>query len=169
MSKLFNSLLLRSLHMFEKILVPLDGSDHSVRALEKAVQIAKKFSGKVTLIHAYSVSMQPIILPEPTMLSSPTIPILTAAEISRVVEAARATGERILKDGEARAKAEGVVVEALIVEGHAVQEIVRTAKEGNFDLIVMGARGVSHIRGLLLGSVSDGVIHHALCPVLVVK
>ncbi len=155
--------------MFEKILVPLDGSDHSVRALEKAVQIAKKFSGKVTLIHAYSVSMQPIILPEPTMLSSPTIPILTAAEISRVVEAARATGERILKDGEARAKAEGVVVEALIVEGHAVQEIVRTAKEGNFDLIVMGARGVSHIRGLLLGSVSDGVIHHALCPVLVVK
>ncbi len=155
--------------MFEKILVPLDGSDHSVRALEKAVQIAKKFSGKVTLIHAYSVSMQPIILPEPTTLSSPTIPILTAAEISRVVEAARATGERILKDGEARAKAEGVVVEALIVEGHAVQEIVRTAKEGNFDLIVMGARGVSHIRGLLLGSVSDGVIHHALCPVLVVK
>ena len=155
--------------MFEKILVPLDGSDHSVRALEKAVQIAKKFSGKVTLIHAYSVSMQPIILPEPTMLSSPTIPILTAAEISRVVEAARATGERILKDGEARAKAEGVVVEALIVEGHAVQEIVRTAKEGNFDLIVMGARGVSHIRGLLLGSVSDGAIHHALCPVLVVK
>ena len=155
--------------MFEKILVPLDGSDHSVRALEKAVQIAKKFSGKVTLIHAYSVSMQPIILPEPTMLSSPTIPILTAAEISRVVEAARATGERILKDGEARAKAEGVVVEALIVEGHAVQEIVKTAKEGNFDLIVMGARGVSHIRGLLLGSVSDGVIPHALCPVLVVK
>ncbi len=155
--------------MFEKILVPLDGSDHSVRALEKAVQIAKKFSSKVTLIHAYSVSMQPIILPEPTTLSSPTIPILTAAEISRVVEAARATGERILKDGEARAKAEGVVVEALIVEGHAVQEIVRTAKEGNFDLIVMGARGVSHIRGLLLGSVSDGVIHHALCPVLVVK
>jgi nucleotide-binding universal stress UspA family protein len=155
--------------MFEKILVPLDGSDHSVRALEKAVQIAKKFSGKVTLIYAYSVSMQPIILPEPTTLSSPTIPILTAAEISRVVEAARTTGERILKDGEAKAKTEGVAVKAMLVEGHAVQEIVRTAKEDNFDLIVMGARGVSHIRSLLLGSVSDGVIHHALCPVLVVK
>jgi nucleotide-binding universal stress UspA family protein len=155
--------------MFEKILVPLDGSAHSVRALEKAVQIAKKFSGKVTLIYAYSVSMQPIILPEPTTLSSPTIPILNATEISRVVEAARTTGERILKDGEARAKTEGVAVKAMLVEGHAVQEIVRTAKEDNFDLIVMGARGVSHIRSLLLGSVSDGVIHHALCPVLVVK
>ena len=155
--------------MFEKILVPLDGSAHSVRALEKAVQIAKKFSGKVTLIYAYSVSMQPIILPEPTTLGSPTIPILTAAEISRVVEAARTTGERIQKDGEAKAKTEGVAVEAMLVEGHAVQEIVRTAKEDNFDLIVMGARGVSHIRSLLLGSVSDGVIHHALCPVLVVK
>lgn len=155
--------------MFEKILVPIDGSEHSVRALERALQIAKRFSGTITLIHAYSVSVQPIILPEPGVLSSPGIPVLTAGEISRVAEAARGAGERILADGETRAKAEGVQAEKVLVEGHAVQEIVKAAKDGNFDLIVMGARGVSHIRGLLLGSVSDAVIHHATCPVLVVK
>jgi nucleotide-binding universal stress UspA family protein len=155
--------------LFEKILVPLDGSDHSIRALEKAVQIAKNFRGKITLIHVYSFPVQPFMIPEPTTLSAPRIPILTAEEVSRMEEAARGVGNRILKDGETKAKAEDVQVEKILVEGHAVQEIVRTAKEGHFDLIVMGARGISKLREILLGSVSDAVIHHALCPVLVVK
>lgn len=155
--------------MFEKILVPLDGSDHSIRALEKAVQIAKNFRGKITLIHVYSFSIPPMMVPEPTTLSSPRIPIFTAEEVSRMEEAARGVGNRILKDGETKAKAEDVQVEKILVEGHAVQEIVRTAKEGHFDLIVIGARGISKIREILLGSVSDAVIHHGLCPVLVVK
>ena len=155
--------------MFEKILVPLDGSEHSTRALGKAVEIAKKFGSKITLIHAYSVSVQPIMMPEPTAMSMPGIPVLTAGEVTRVTDAARKAGNNILQDGEAKVKAEGVEVEKLLLEGHAVQEIVRVAKEGNFDLIVMGARGLSKIKVILLGSVSDAVIHHATCPVLIVK
>jgi nucleotide-binding universal stress UspA family protein len=155
--------------LFERILVPLDGSEHSKRALEKATQIAKKFGGSITLIHVYSVSVQPMLLPEPTTMGSPGIPFLTVAEISRMTEATREAGNRILSDGEDKVKAEKVKVEKKLIEGHAVQEIVRIAKEGNFDLIVMGARGLSKIREMFLGSVSDGVIHHALCPVLVVK
>jgi nucleotide-binding universal stress UspA family protein len=155
--------------LFHKILVPLDGSEHSLKALERATEIAKKFSGKITLIHVYSVSIQPIMLPEPTTLGSPGIPILTGAEVSRIAEAAREFGNRILRDGEEKVKAEKVQVEKTLVEGHAVEEIVRAATEGNFDLIVIGARGISHIREILLGSVTDGVIHHVHCPVLVVK
>lgn len=155
--------------MFHKILVPLDGSEHSLKALERATEIAKKFSGKITLIHVYSVSIQPIMLPEPTTLGSPSIPILTGAEVSRIAEASRGFGNRILRDGEEKVKAEKVQVEKKLVEGHAVEEIVRAATEGNFDLIVIGARGISHIREILLGSVTDGVIHHVHCPVLVVK
>jgi nucleotide-binding universal stress UspA family protein len=154
--------------LFEKILVPLDGSEHSLKALEKAIQIAKKFSGSITLIHVYSVTVTPIILPEPT-LSTPGVPVLTSAEASRVAEAARQAGNRILDDGEEKVKTERVSTSKILVEGHAVSEIVRAAKEGNFDLIVIGARGVSHIRELFLGSVTDGVVHHAVCPVLVVK
>ncbi|MEM1551251.1 MAG: universal stress protein, partial [Candidatus Bathyarchaeia archaeon] len=45
--------------MFNKILVPLDGSEHSLRALGIAIKIAKKFDGKITLIHVYSVSVRP--------------------------------------------------------------------------------------------------------------
>ena len=153
--------------MFSKILVPLDGSEHSLKALEEAVQIAKEFSGKITLIHVYSV--QPIMMPEPSTVTSLNIPILTGAEVSVMIEAARKWGNKILEDGEQRIKAMNVQVEKLLVEGHAVEEIVRAANEGNFDLIAIGARGVSHMREMLLGSVTDGVIHHAHCPVLVIK
>jgi nucleotide-binding universal stress UspA family protein len=128
--------------LFEKILVPLDGSEHSLEALENGAEIAKKFSGKITLIHVYSV--QPIMMQDPSTAGSPSIPIFTGAEVSTKVG-------------------------KLLVEGHTVEEIVRAANEGFYGLIVIGARGVSHMREMLLGSVTDGVIHHVHCPVLVVK
>lgn len=160
---------MEGISLFQKILVPLDGSEHSTKALEKAVQIAKKFDAKLTLIHVYSVSAQPVLLPEPTTMGASPIPYLTGGEISKVARIARNTGSRVLDDGEQAAKAENVRVGKMLVEGHTVEEIVRAAKEGNFDLIVIGARGVSRIREFLLGSVSDGVIHHATCPILLVK
>jgi len=134
-------------------LVPLDGSEHSTRALKVAVQMALKFDGKITLIHVYSIGVLEI---------SPT-------PVHEFIEAIRKVGAGILADGEKRVKAEGVQVETLLIEGHAVEQIVKACKEGRFDLIVMGARGLSRIKKMLLGSVSDGVVRHACCPVLVVK
>jgi len=155
--------------MFKKILVPLDGSEHSLRALEIAVQIAKKFEAKITLIHVYSVGIRPVVMPEPTTLTPVGIPVMAPTDVSKVAEATRKAGAAILADGEEKVKAEGIEVETLLKEGHSVQEIVKTAKEGSFDLIVIGARGISKIREIILGSVSDGVVHNAPCPVLVVK
>lgn len=155
--------------MFKKILVPLDGSEHSLKALKAAVQIAKKFDGKITLIHVYSAATVPLIMPEPTTLTPTGIPLMTQAEASKIVDAVRRSGNDILADGEEKVKAEGIPVEKMLVEGHVVNEIVRAAKEGNYDLIVIGARGISKMRELLLGSVTDGVIHHVSCPILVVK
>lgn len=155
--------------LFDKILVPIDGSEHSLKAIEAAVQIAKKFHGKISLIHVYSVSVTPLMMPEPSTFTPPAAPIMAPVEISKITEGAREAGKRILSDGEDKVKAEKVPVDTLMNEGHTVQEIIRTAKEGKYDLIVIGARGISHVRELLLGSVTDGVIHHAVCPVLVVK
>ena len=140
--------------MFEKILVPLDGSEHSLRALKIGVQISKKFNGKITLIHVYS-EVWPIGM--------------HAGSIEQCIEAARKAGAGILADGKKKVRAEGVQVETLLTEGHTVEEILKTAKKGEFDLIVIGARGISRIRGILIGSISDGVTRHAPCPVLVVK
>jgi nucleotide-binding universal stress UspA family protein len=154
--------------LFQKILVPLDGSEHSFKALDVAIQIAKKFGGKLTLVHVYSMVAVAGVMPEPSMATA-GVPVMTALDVSRLVEAARKVGSRILEDGEQRVKVARVEVNKLLEEGHTVQEIIRVAKEGNFELIVMGARGISHIREMLLGSVSDGVMHHVSCPVLVVK
>ncbi len=140
--------------MFEKNLVPLDGSEHSMRALENAIQISKKFNGKITLIHVCS-EVWPIGM--------------HAASIEQCIEAGRKAGGGILADGEKRVKAEGVQVETLLREGHIVEEILKAAREGDFNLIVMGARGISRIKEILMGSVSDGVTRHAPCPVLLVK
>ncbi len=154
--------------LFQKILVPLDGSEHSFKALDVAIQIAKKFGGKLTLVHVYSMAAVAGVMPEPSMATA-GVPVMATPDFSRLVEAARKAGSRILEDGEQRVKAAKVEVNKLLEEGHTVQEIIRVAKEGNFELIVMGARGISHIREMLLGSVSNGVMHHVACPVLVVK
>jgi nucleotide-binding universal stress UspA family protein len=155
--------------VFHKILVPLDGSEHSDRALETALQIATKFDGKVTLLHVYSVTVTPVVIPEPTTLNPTGVPIATSAEVSKMVDAARDAGKKILADAEQKVREKNVEVETLLREGNSSQEIVKTAKEGQFDLIVIGARGVHRIRDLLMGSVTEGVVKHASCPVLVVK
>ena len=151
--------------MFEKILVPLDGSEHSMHALKKAVQIAKKFDGKITLIYVCSI-VHPVSSSSITMVETSTS---TLELVSRLAETARETGASILADGEKRVKTKGVQVVTVLREGHAVKEILNTAKEGKFDLIVMGARGLSMIKEIFLGSVSHGVTIHSHCPVLVVK
>lgn len=150
-------------------MVPLDGSEHSQRALENAIHMAKKFRGKITLLHVYSVTVAPVIVPEPTTLTPAGVPVVTSAEVSKMVEAAREVGKRILMEGEEKARSAGVKVENELREGNTVQEIVKAAKERQVNLIVMGARGIGKIRELLMGSVSEGVIKNAPCPVLVVK
>jgi len=139
--------------LFEKNLVPVDGSRNSAKALKVAIAIAKKFDGKITLIHVYSV----------------TACKHAGMRFDKCVQAIRKAGAGILAKCEKKVKAEGVEVETLLRQGHIVEEIIKTAREGEYDLIVMGSRGLSKIKELLLGSVSTGVTRHARCPVLVVK
>ena len=138
---------------FERILVPLDGSEQSIWALGKAVQIAKLAGGVITLIHVYSVSSFAI----------------TPNQVFEYVQSMRKYGESVLEDGKKKAEAEGVQVETLLVEGHVVEEILKAAKEGNYKLIVIGAKGMSKLTELLMGSVSSSVTRLAPCPVLIVR
>ena len=141
--------------LFEKILVPLDSSEHSKNALEKAIQIAKKFDSEITLIHVCSLEGVPFSI--------------TATKYERYVQNIRNFGNAILDHGLKQVESEGVHAETRLLEGHTVEEIIKVAKERKFDLIVMGARGLSAIKEIFLGSVSHGVINHVQCPVLVVK
>ncbi len=142
--------------LYEKILVAVDGSGQSNRALKEALRIAQFANSKITLIHVY-----------PQDPSSSTL-ISANQQFYKIL---KDSGKTVL--GEAQkvvaAECEVVNVEALELEGDAAEQIVQTAKDSKYNLIVLGARGVNKLSGLILGSVSQGVIKNAPCPVLIVK
>lgn len=135
--------------MYKKILVPIDGSGHSIRALQEALRIAKTTGGDITILN-----VQP---------SRPKI-------VSVSKQADNNTAQNIiLAEGLKLVQVEGVFADTLLLEGNIVDQIVKTAAEGNFDLIVIGARGLSRVKEILLGSVSHGVVERAPCPVTVTR
>jgi len=153
--------------MMEKILVAVDGSEHSKKALTYVIELTEKRDGKITIINVYSTVVpqtQPI-----DGLSTPAMSGTSAALAAKMAEDARLRGEQVLVEAERFAKELGVQVEKVLREGDAVNEIVAEAKAGNFNLVVVGHRGMSKLRELLLGGVSEGVSHKAPCPVLIVK
>lgn len=134
--------------MYKKILVPIDGSSHSTQALQEATKIAKMTGGTITLLNVQR--NQPLTSP-PKQSNTETVQSIVLAEGRRLVEA------------------EGVFADTLMLVGNVVDQIVNTAKEGNYDLIVIGARGLSRFEEILLGSVSHGVVEKAPCPVIVTR
>jgi nucleotide-binding universal stress UspA family protein len=135
--------------LYQKILVPIDGSGNSKRALLEAIKIAKMTSGFITLLHVQNNRS--------AMLQSPNPLNKNIAQNS------------LLVDGQRSVRAEGIHVESMLLEGNIIDTILRVAKEENFDLIVIGARGLSKLEEILMGSVSHGVVEKASCPVIVTK
>jgi len=155
--------------MFSKILVAVDGSEHSSKALNCSMELAEKFEGKITLIHVYS-SVVPITASMDTLTTPPTIsPHSSPAIAAKIAEEAKQRGQRILDEAEQTVKQRRIAVEKVLKEGDAVREIVAMAQDRKFDLVVVGHRGWSRLREFLLGGVSEGVSHKSPCPVLIVK
>ena len=154
--------------MFENILVAVDGSEHSKKAMGYAVELAEKFGASLTLVHVYSAVLP--IIPTTDALTSPTVTApASAAVAAKIAEDARKLGEKILEDSEKIIKERRIPVEKVLREGDAVKEIVAEAQKGAFSLVVIGHRGLSKLSELLLGSVSEGVGHKASCSVMIVK
>lgn len=135
--------------LYDKILVPIDGSEHSIRALREAIKVAKVTGSIITLVYVSPACSTGPSLVMPQLSQLPCTDNETLLEASKI------------------AQTENVKAETLMLQGDAAEQIVKTAKEGNFDLIVIGARGLSKLSGLILGSVSQGVIKNASCPVIV--
>jgi len=155
--------------MFKNILVAVDGSEHSEKALNYALELAEKFDAKITLIHVYS-SVVPLYPSVVDTLSPPTLPPITSATVAaKIAEEARQMGNQILDKAERVVKERKIPVEKVLREGDPVREILAVSHERKFDLIVMGHRGLSKLKELLLGTVSEGVSHKAPCPVMIVK
>jgi nucleotide-binding universal stress UspA family protein len=132
----------------KNILVAVDGSKHADKALEYAVQLTKKYDAKLALMHVEEDKLIRIGGPQ-------------------IEDCVGTIGECILKD--ASTKTKGVEFDQLLELGSPAEIIVKVAKKGKIDLIVVGSRGLSSVRRFLLGSVSDDISMHSRNSVLIVR
>jgi nucleotide-binding universal stress UspA family protein len=135
----------------QRIVVGVDGSDPARRALQWAVEEARLRGAAVEALYAWTY---------PYVGSIPVTPVVV--DLERVEADARAT----LDEAVAQVAHDGVTVEPVLVHAGAAQALVERGREA--DLLVVGSRGLGGFGGLLLGSVSQQVTHHAPCPVVVV-
>ena len=142
--------------MINKILVPLDGSDNSFRALDNAIFLAKKCNSKIVCL--YSIAIIPIT--EAQMV----IPFQLQIEEEKYANQVLDKAKRIVKQN-------NVEFSQIINFGNAGFNIVKYAKNktNGVDLIIMGSRGRGSVKELFLGSVSNYVLHKSPLPVTIVK
>lgn len=175
--------------MIKTILVPTDGSEHAVKAITFASDIASKYDARVVLFHALLVgssSGEILNLVEAGQLSEETLnglnhdaglqaSIRSAAmfapnNIPPSIEDLETVGKELLKAGELIAREHGVAnVSHILTNGAPIQCILKAVDDENADLIVMGSRGLGDLQGLLVGSVSHKVSQMAKCTVVTVK
>ncbi|TWI54050.1 universal stress protein [Halalkalibacter nanhaiisediminis] len=138
--------------MFERIIVAADGSGQSLKAAEKAIELARVTGAHIYVVYAVDGTT-------------------SKADVLRTWNSLGITEKRNEKLTyiEEQAKINKISYEVKIVRGDPATSIVRFAKESRSDLIVIGSRGLNQLQQMVLGSVSHKVAKRATCPVLIIK
>jgi nucleotide-binding universal stress UspA family protein len=141
--------------MFSKILVPIDGSENSKRAFNYALYLSKNLKGEITMLHVAD--------------APPTVYLQSQKVLDELLEKYSNSREKVFEEYFGLAESENVLIKTKLIFGEAGQEIVKFSLKDNSDVIVIGNRGMGHLKEMLIGSVSSAVIHEAKCPILLVK
>jgi nucleotide-binding universal stress UspA family protein len=144
----------KSKQIFSKVLVAIDGSEKSMDAAEYSICMSERYNAQFYALNVIRV--------DPDLFISPEIPdyiLEMKNESQKYLDKVR------LKAREKAVQIKTEIIASLNVAGG----IVEYAKNKNIDLIVVGTRGISGFKKLLIGSVASGIITYAHCPVLVVK
>jgi nucleotide-binding universal stress UspA family protein len=142
--------------LYKRILIAVDFSDHSHKAVQTGGELAKQFGARVDLVHAFELPL----------------PLLTPYEVALPADfigEAREAASRELAKVKAELVAMGVQVESHLRDGAPDVAIDELAQKLGTDLIVIGTRGHTGLKHVLLGSVAERTLRHAPCPVLTVK
>ncbi len=144
-----------------RILVGVDGSEHSKKAVKYAASLAAQSNGEVILLHVVNVepSGQPVIWLTPEV----------EARDRKYLEELKSEGEMLLKEEESWIRDMGIEVSTHIEFGDPAEKIVEVAEKKKVDIIALGVRGMSKWKKLLVGSVSERVIEMSKIPVLVIR
>jgi len=141
---------------WKKILCPIDFSEPARAAMTAAVELCRHFDADLTLFHSYQ--LPGYTLPEGSVVASP-----------KMLQELADQAESHLAEWKAIAEQLGAPkVQTSKGIGDPALEVVEVAKEGGYDLIVLGTHGRTGIRHALLGSITERVVRHARCPVLTI-
>jgi len=137
-----------------EILIPVDGSDNSIRALRKGLEFASAFGAKIRLFYVFPVS---------------SVEIIGMAGMSRddLESAAQAAAQRVFDKLHAEVGESSIEIEDETSIGDPAEEIIRCTEDNHELLVILGRRGLSRIQSLVLGSVSEKVLRHAHSPIMV--
>ena len=146
--------------MYSKILVALDGSDTSLHALQQAIELARKLSATLRMIHVLDMSW---------LVIGPEVAIDTAA----MSAARRGVGEGIIAAARDAARAAGFEAEDALIETETpiqqvAEAIAKEASRWGADLVVLGTHGRRGFQHLMLGSVAERVVRRSVVPVLLI-
>jgi nucleotide-binding universal stress UspA family protein len=146
--------------LIKKILVAMDGSEHAYHALDFALDLVHKYSAEICLL---------TVVP-PVFLPNLSFDVMKSEAIADATEQLENSFREMLSKAEEKVKKEKsyLKVSTEFEHGSPDEKIVEVGKLGNFDIIVMGSRGLGR-RDYGLGSVSSRVADNATCPVLIVK
>lgn len=142
--------------LFSRILVPVDGSNQSMAAAHKAVQIAQLNKSEILVLHVVQFPAEGHYVP---------------SLFNKIIEERSKDAERWFREIREEARDKGIRVSTKITEciGSPVSAIVRQAKNADTDLILMGTRGRTKLTRMLIGSTALGVVTHAPCSVMIVR
>lgn len=142
----------------KSILIPVDGSDYSMKAIDAAKEVAKAFDSKVFILS--------VVAPELRVSSGRGSNMYAPILMDELIECS----QNILAEAKKQFKGMPNQVETFSEKGNVADEIVRFANENNIDLVVMGSHGLGALKNrLMTGSVTTRVLHHIDVPVLVIK
>jgi nucleotide-binding universal stress UspA family protein len=141
--------------MIKNILVPIDGSDHARKAVEYAADMGLKYKAMVHVVH--------VVSPLPDMIQDSDV-------LEVLQDRGQAFAQEILEEAVGEFKKKGVrSFQSTVLHGNPADAIIDFARKHGVDMIVMGSRGLSSVKELLLGSVSTKVCHLADCTCVTVK
>ncbi len=146
-------------HEFSRILVAVDGSEMSMDAADHAIDLAKMYDAQLTALTVSHISLSSYGLAAPP------------DAIKQRKEKHELESKRWFDELNQSASRNNIKFKTELIDSQMSVEgtIVEYAEENGIDLIIIGTRGRSGIKKLLLGSVASGVISYATCPVMVVK
>ena len=142
-----------------RILVPVDFSVHSDRAVRYAMELAGKVGARVELLHVV----------ENPVVSGAWSSEIYVANLPELLESLMADANRRLEMVKTATAREGIEVGTCVVSGTPAHMILDEARTGRFDLIVMGTHGRTGLSHVLMGSVAERVVRRAFCPVLTLR